>query len=107
MNTRRIFLECQLSQGSFSGEVVFEVNTIDEGKYVGVAPRRDCFSMNGRVFGINELPKNDKTVDGKVATRLVANGGEVARVALPDGETIRVSVALISERESEMAHVPV
>jgi hypothetical protein len=106
MNTRRIFLTCQLSQGSFSGEVVFEVETLDVGQYVGVAPKRDCVKPNNNPFAEGELPASG-TVEGKVATRLIANGGEVARVALPDGEAVQVSIALISERESEIAHVPV
>ena len=105
MTSRRIYLECQLSQGSFSGEVVFEVETIGDGTYVGVAPKRDCFKPNGQLFELDELPQNGSTVKGKIATTLVANGGDVARIALPDGEDVKVSAALISERESEISHV--
>ncbi len=107
MHTRRIFLACHLYQGSFSGEVVFEVQTLENGLYVGVAPKRDCFKLNGQLFQPDELPKVGSAVEGKVATRLVANGGDVARVALPDGEAVKVSAKLISERQSETSHVSV
>lgn len=106
MNTRRIYLLCDLSQGSFSGEVVFEVAVQNQNtSYVGVAPKRDCFKLDGQPFGENELPSGENVIQGKLATRLIANGGNVARVALPDGEAVMVSAELILEREPESSHV--
>lgn len=104
MDTRRIYLACQLMQGSFSGEVIFEVNTLDKDKYVGVAPRRDCVRPDGTPIRPGDL-QGDQKIDGKIATRLIGNGGDIARVALPDGEAVKVPVELISERESEIASV--
>jgi hypothetical protein len=105
MISRRIYLACQLTQGSFSGEIIFEVETLDKGRYVGVAPRRDCVHANGDKIDANELEGQE--IDGKIATLLIGNGGDIARVALPDGESIKVPVSLISEREPEIASVSV
>jgi len=103
MDTRRIFLSCQLSQGSFSGEVIFEVQTVAHGAYVGIAPRRDCFKPDGQNWQAYELPSGE-SAEGEIATHLIANGGEIARVALPDGEAVEVSATLVSERQSETSH---
>jgi hypothetical protein len=106
MDTRRIFVACQLSQGAFSGELVFTIETTDSGRYVGLAPRRDCRKENGDSIRENELA-HDAEIREKLATRLIANGGAVARVALPDGEAVKVPLGLVSEREAEIPHVSV
>ena len=104
MITRRIFVACRLSQGSFSGEAIFEVDTAACGEYVGVAPRRACRKEDGSPVGEDELPR-DGSVPGRVVALLIGNGDEVARVVLPDGEAVVVSVSLVTEREAEIAHV--
>lgn len=102
MNTHRIYLECGLSQGSFSGEAIFVVATT-QGEYIGVAPRRDCRKLNDEPYEVGELPT--ESTAGKLAVRLIANGGDIARVALPDGEAVTVAANLITKRESEFADV--
>lgn len=101
MSTRRIYITCNLTQGSFSGEIIFEVKTAEGATYVGVAPRRDCRSMNGEALTEKDLSR-EKPTEGKLVARLIGNGGDLARVALPDGEAITLSVKLVSERESEV-----
>jgi hypothetical protein len=93
-----------LSQGAFSGEMVFTKETVNQGPYVGIAPRRDCRKENGQPIAENELNQKQE-IGGKLVTRLIANGGEIARIALPDGEAVTVPVTLISEREPEFSHV--
>ena len=103
MNTRRIYVKCMLFPGSFSGEVVFSIEGIEPEKYDGIAPRRSCATVNN--FPVDVIPASG--IEGKVVAVLVANGGQIARVALPDGEAIKVNVNMISEREMEIADVSV
>jgi hypothetical protein len=106
MNSRRIYVNCTLFRGSFSGEMLFSILTIDQGEYVGVAPRRDTLTRENETIRENStIPENG--IAGKLAARLIGNGGDIARVALPDGEAINVSVNEISEREPDLAHVSV
>src|SRR5665213_177219 len=104
MNTRRIFVNCMLFRGSFSGEMVFSLDTIDNGEYVGIAPRRDTLRRTDERIEAEEALQ-ESGIEGKLVARLIANRGDIARVALPDGEAVKVSVSEISEREPEIAHV--
>ncbi len=80
-------MSCNLYQGAFSGEAVFEVKTIDGDSYQGIAPRH-------YVKPATELSK--EPVPGVVAVRVVKNGGNEARVTMPDGETIDVHAGIIN-----------
>lgn len=100
MNTRRIFVNCRLSRGSFSGELIFDVDTTN-GVYNGIAPLGYCHKLNGETFAEHELV-GDMEVAGKLVARLVAIGDDYARVSLPDQEAVIVAIALVSEREPEI-----
>lgn len=104
MITPFVYAECRISSGSFSGECVFEIDRTDGQPYVGLAPRRDCRNKDGQKLRPNE-PEGDKKIDGKVAARVVSNGGNDAIIAIPDGEAIKVPVALLSPREADQANV--
>ncbi len=101
-----VYAECRLSSGSFSGECVFEIDMVGGRIYAGLAPRRDCRNKLGEKLRPNE-PEDDKKIEGKVAARVVQNGGEEATIAIPDGEVITVPVALLSNRPAEQPNVPI
>ena len=81
-------MECKLYPSAFSGEVVFQVNTVNEQSYEGVAPKHYVESST--------QPTKDG-VDGQVRVRVLSNGGEGARVSVPDGQILSVSTDKVHE----------
>jgi hypothetical protein len=78
--------------------VIFELETTAHGEYAGVAPRRDCRKADGSSIEEGDLP-GEGYIPGRVVARLIGNGGEAARVALPDGEAVVVAFSLVTERQ--------
>jgi hypothetical protein len=106
METRFIYLEARISPGAFSGECVFELKLSSGEHYVGLAARNYCRQPDGQPLASGS-PKEKQTIKGKIAARLIRNGGDVAYVAIPDGEAVEVPAGIISPREPETSHVPV
>ncbi len=75
-------MECKLYPSAFSGEVVFQVNTINNQSYEGVAPKH-------YVTYDAQLTRNG--VNGQVKVRVLVSGGKEARVYVPDGQILSVS----------------
>jgi len=81
-----------LYPSAFSGEVVFQVDTkIGQRyeRYEGVAPKH-------YVDPSTQLKKEG--IDGKVQVRVLKNGGNEARVSLPDGQILTVSADKVKEK---------
>ena len=106
MQTKFIYLEARLSAGMFSGECVFELELSSGEQYSGFAPRHYCRKPNGQPLAAGS-PREKQTIKGKIAARLIRNGGDVAYVAIPDGEAVEVPAGIVSQREPETSHVPV
>lgn len=106
MDSKFVYLECRISAGMFSGECVFDVELSSGEHYVGIAPRHYCRKPNGHPLPVG-TPRQKQSIKGKIAARLIRNGGDVAYVAIPDGEAVEVPAGIISPREPETAHVPV
>ena len=88
MAATRGSMDCHLYRSAFSGEVVFQVDTVGGTPYEGVAPKHcatptDTPSVSG--------------VQGQVEVRVLANAGKVARVSTPDGEILTVPAGVIHE----------
>ena len=81
-------MECKLYPSAFSGEVVFQVNTVNEQSYEGVAPNHYITS--------SVKPTSDG-VRGQVKVRVLKNGGSEARVSVPDGQILSVSADKVHE----------
>ncbi len=81
-------MECKVYTSAFSGEVVFQVDTKIGQPYAGVAPKHYIEP------GIE--PTKDG-VDGRVKVRVLSNGGDEARVSVPDGEILTVSADKVHE----------
>jgi hypothetical protein len=81
-------MKCKLYPSAFSGEMVFQVNTVNEQSYEGVAPNHYVASST--------QPTKDGT-DGKVKVRVLSNGGKEARVSVPDGQILSVSADKVHE----------
>jgi len=106
MNAKFVYLECQISAGAFSDECVFELKLASGDEYIGIAPRKYCRTEDGHQLASDSLQKQS-TITGKIAARLIRNGGDVAVVAIPDGEAVEVSAGIVSQREPETSHVSV
>src|SRR2546423_12979176 len=83
METRFIYLEARISPGAFSGECVFELKLSSGEHYVGLAPRNYCRQPDGEPLPAGS-PKKEG-INGKVAARLIRNGGGIPGGALSDG----------------------
>jgi len=81
-------MECKLYSSAFSGEVVFQVNTVNKQSYEGVAPNHYITS--------SVKPTRDG-VSGQVKVCVLKNGGSEAKVSVPDGQILNVSADKIHE----------
>ena len=81
-------IECKLYPSAFSGEVVFQVNTVNEQSYEGVAPKH---------YVVSSTQPTKDGVDGQVKVRVLSNGGKEARVSVPDGQILSVSADKVHE----------
>jgi hypothetical protein len=81
-------MKCKLYPSAFSGEVVFQVNTINKQSYEGVAPKH-------YVQPNTQPPKNG--VAGQINVRVLGNGANEARVSVPDGQILTVSADKVRE----------
>ncbi len=81
-------MECKLYPSAFSGEVVFQVDTNIGKSYEGVAPKHYIETST-------QLTKDG--IDGQVKVRVLSNGGNEARVSVPDGQVLIVSADKIHE----------
>lgn len=82
-------MKCKLYPSAFSGEVVFQVDTKIGKSYEGVAPKH-------YVEPSTQLTKDG--IDGQVKVRVLKNGGNEARVSVPDGQILTVSADKVHEK---------
>lgn len=75
-------IDCKLYPSAFSGELVFRVDTAIGESYEGVAPKH---------YVMPDTQPTKEGVDGQVKVRVIKNGGDKARVSVPDGEILTVS----------------
>ena len=81
-------MECKVYTSVFSGEVVFHVDTKIGKTYAGVAPKHY----------VEQTEQPTKAgVDGRVKVRVLSNGGDEARVSVPDGEILTVSADKVQQ----------
>ena len=81
-------MDCKLYPSAFSGEVVFQVSTIIGEPYEGVAPKH-CVKPDTK--------PNKDGIDGRIEVRVLDNGGEEARVFVPDGQILTVSSDIVHD----------
>src|SRR5438046_8213471 len=98
METRFIYLEARISPGAFSGECVFELKLSSGEHYVGLAPRNYCRQPDGEPL-LAGSPKKEG-INGKVAARLIRKGGDIAYVAIHDGEELVAPAGVISKQKT-------
>lgn len=87
MAAQRGNMTCHLYQGAFSGEVVYEVKTLDGQTYEGIVPKH---------YAVFKDDLSSQPVLGQVKVFVLENGGNRARVRMPDGEAVEVSPELIT-----------
>ena len=89
MANESIRLNCNISRGAFSGERVFEIR-LASGEYTGVAPLHYFQKIDGGELMASEPPPNN-TMAGTLSAKLITmQRGEIAFVAIPDGEAVTV-----------------
>ena len=109
-NGQLVLVSCKIRRGAFSGERVFQLPMAeDQGDYIGLAPVDHCLDERLDPLG-RDQPPAEVDIDGFVEAFLIANGGVEARIELPDGEAVRVSVAQLpyqKEPDRGSKYVPV
>src|SRR5947208_2372499 len=92
-----IAVSCSISKGAFSGERVFEIQTVAGEPYLGVASPIYCWDPAGK-----PLPplENGGSIPGKVAARLLVREEKKARIVVPGNDVIDVDPDIMSERPS-------
>lgn len=90
-----IAVSCSISRGAFSGERVFEIETVTGEPYLGVASPIYFWDRRGRPLRALE---SGGSMPGKVAARLLRKDRERAVVVVPGNEVVEVDPALTSER---------
>jgi hypothetical protein len=94
---KRIALRCKISQGGFSGEMIFRVALNDGEEYVGAAPPQYFSTAEGNPLRPEQLARG-KTVHGKIEARLIKEEqGGTLLVAVPDGQVLTVNPDQITE----------
>lgn len=81
-------MACRLYPSAFSGEVVIQVSTTVGQSYEGVVPRH--------YVKPNDTPPPNG-IEGQVEVRILSNGGDEARVYIPDGEILTVSADKVQD----------
>jgi hypothetical protein len=98
-----VLLACQIARSGFSGERVFRLKLADGTEYVGVAPVDYCLRQDQTPVGPEEPAKGER-IPGLIEGQVVANGGDLVLVAMPDGETIQVrpdQIAYVRKKATE------
>ena len=75
-------MKCKLYLSAFSGEKVFQVETMDEQSFEGVAPNH---------YVESDVQPTKDGVDGYVKVRVLSNKEGSVRVSIPDGQILSVS----------------
>ena len=86
-------MKCTLYPSAFSGEVVFKVGTkIGQSyeSYEGVAPKH---------YVESSTQPTKAGVDGQVKVCVLSNGGNEARVPVPDGQILTVPADKVHETQ--------
>jgi len=101
-----IGIACTMSPGAFSGEISFEIESV-EGSHTGLASRLYFFKKNKEPVGKEAVGNN---VPGYIVIRTLfeqETGSKNSVLAsIPDGEVVRVKKDQIQVLESA-PHVPV
>lgn len=84
-------VNCQLYAGAFSGEVVFAIETVEGSCYEGVAPKRNAHPSDNL--------SHEEPQDGSLDVRQIQNGGDRARIELPDGTVVDVNASKVKSRQ--------
>lgn len=102
-----VHLECELGRGGFDSERVYRIKRSGAPELVGLAPVHYCWTASGDRLP-DGVPQRKTTINGLVAGRVMANGGNIAKVELPDGQMITVVASSVCKRPVEpYPHVPV
>lgn len=106
MQSTQYVVQCTLFRSAFSGECGFEVQQADGRVYAGVAPLHYCHLQRGENVQEDTLPLED-SIAGLLNVQILGNGGETARVRLPDGDAITVLTGNLSRlvTETRSTHV--
>ncbi len=109
-NGQLVLVKCKIRRGAFSGERVFQLSMAGgQGDYIGIAPVDHCLDEQRNPLN-RDQPPTGVDVDGYLEAFLIANGNAEARIELPDGEAVRVSIEQLPYRKESdrgFKYVPV
>lgn len=105
-DTQFVTVLCRITRSAFSGERIIRIRQAAGDEYVGIISVRHCRRSNGERLERDEPPTGQEA-DGMVDGLLLANGGARAHVALPNGESVVVSVdQVLREQIKVTGYVP-
>jgi hypothetical protein len=93
-----VFIHCKISQGGFSGERITRFQQSDGSPYETVVATPYCRTPEGERLDLDVPPFNEE-MDGRVEAILISNGGDTAKVELPDGSVVIVPAHQVLRRE--------
>ena len=105
-NPETALLLCRISQGGFSGERVIRVQQLDGSEYATAVPTGYCRTMGGDRLD-PDVPSFDQEIEGKVEVLLLSNGGNAAKVELPDGSVVTAIASKVLKLHLKEEYVPI
>jgi hypothetical protein len=91
----KVLIPCAIERGGFGNERTYRIPIAGDGEHIGVAPWIYCFDKDRQPVEVE--PSIDQTIDGFVVGKVVRNGGQIAKVAFPDGEVCLIDANRIVE----------
>ena len=83
-------MKCKIYPSAFSGEVVFQVDTVDGQSFEGIAPKHYVASITQPIKDVSDGQLKEG-VDGQLKVRVLSNKRKITRVRLPDEQILNVS----------------
>ena len=93
-----VLLACHLGRSGFDSERIFLVGQPDRSEHVGAAPVHYCWTDQGARLG-KDLPARGHRISGLIQGYVISNGGHLAKIETPDGETVVVETSSVKRFE--------
>ena len=107
----KVLVECRISRSGFVSERIFRVEQTNKSEHIGAAPVHYCWTQDGMRLTA-QLPAENAKIPGLVQGYVISNGGLVARIETPDGQTVEVMTSVVKRDRDLPAlkpyhHVPI
>ncbi len=94
----KVYIQCKISRGAFSGERFFEFSLPDGNLYQSVADLFYCMDGNKTKLS-KDFPLQDQSINGYLQAYKVLSDNDIAYISIPDGEVVPVENNKIISQE--------